>query len=63
MKGHDQLTMTEKKKATDLILRLVDILTTQEQELEYCTLEQVQINVIEAMRVHAATPYRSTRVE
>ena len=64
IKENDQLTMAEKKKATDLILTFADIFATQAQDLESCTLEQLEINLVEGMDIpvlhRIADPLRMT---
>jgi len=49
--------MAEKKKATHLILTLADI---QAQDLESCTLEQLQIDLIAGIDIPATNPYLSS---
>ena len=57
---NDNLTSTEKKKVRDLIRNFADIFATQAQDLESCTLEQFQINLVEGFVIPTATPYRSS---
>ena len=52
---NDNLTLSEKKKVRDLICNFADISATQAQDLEACTLEQFQINVIEGFAIPTAT--------
>jgi hypothetical protein len=56
--GNDNITFSEKTKVRDLIRNFVDIFATQAQDLEVCTLEQFQINLIEGFAIPTATPYR-----
>lgn len=48
--------MGEKKKSIDLILTFPDIFTTQGEDSESCTLEHLQINLIEEMEISAPIP-------
>ena len=43
---NDNLTLSEKKMATDLIRNFADMFATQAQDLEACTLEQFPINLL-----------------
>jgi hypothetical protein len=52
---NDNLTLSEKKKVRDLVRNFADIFATQAQDLEACTLEQFQINVIEGFAIPTAT--------
>jgi hypothetical protein len=57
---NDNLTLSEQKKVRDLIRNFADIFATQAQDLEACTLEQFQINLIEGFVIQTATQYRSS---
>ena len=48
---NDNLTLSERTKVRDLIRNFADIFATQAQDLEACTLEQFQINLIEGSAI------------
>jgi putative transposase len=52
--------LSENTKVRDLIRNCADIFATQAQNLEACTLEQFQIDLIEGFAIPTATPYRSS---